>query len=98
MAVAGRPRRRGRSPPRPAGAEDALGVRADEPLQPEPFVQRVGMLAAATAGEVDPSERHVSGGGDEPAVGPAVTAARPTTGAVPSAPPFFSRSAACALS
>jgi hypothetical protein len=58
----------------PEPAQQPLGVRADEPLQPEPVVQGVGAAAAGAAGEVDPREGHVAGGEEPPprlAVAPA---------------------------
>src|SRR5512144_1848068 len=56
----------------PDQAEQPLRLRADEPLQAEPLVERMRVHPAPAAGEVDPLERHVPGGGDEPPLSPAV--------------------------
>ena len=60
----------------PDQTEPPLGVRADQALDAEPLVERVAMLSAPAAGEVDPCERHVAGGGDEPPLGLAVAPPR----------------------
>ena len=82
---------------RPLGSGDAqepLRVRADQAVDAEAVIERVGVGSAASAGEMAASERHVAGGGDEPPLGLAVAPPWRAAGAGPAAPPFFSRSAA----
>ena len=72
----------------PGDAEQPLGVGGEQAADAQAVVQRVGVEATTSAGEVSPPERHVAGGGDDPTLGLAVAPPRRAAGQYRPRPPF----------